>query len=513
MSHRSRGFARLFILFVAALVPAGRFGLAAQSPGDPVAVLRSADGLMAREHYEEAFKAYRSVRTADDPKLRIRAGAGAVQALLRVGMFSAAQLEGASIAMTDPQEAGAQAIDGDALWSSGLFPEADARYAAALALAPENARALHGRARSLASRQRPEEALADLRRAIATDRTDPLFQYTLGMVYEQLRRYPEAATALSAYAGTVGRNDADMAAAARSRADFLRSFGSRVPFQIVSGDQVYTVPFKTVDGHPIVQGRINGSPLDLVVDTGTEHAVISPEMARLADVASQVTLDTAGVGDFGVGIRRMQIGRIDKLEIGSLRVSNVTCLIASPSLSGMPAAETEAFSPLALGLSMAIDYGTRTLTLARRLPAATYDTTLELRLSRLPIVRGVINGSAPASFVLDTGSQATSLGRSLAAELPSDAGIRRVPAQVYGRGGWDSGAFLMPYVDLEFARGVGFYQTSMLVVRLDAPSWLLGFRVGGIIGDEFLSRYSVAIDLQKGEVGLRKRPMPRGTVW
>ena len=44
----------------------------------------------------------------------------------------------------------------------------------------------------------------------------------------------------------------------------------------------------------------------------------------------------------------------------------------------------------------------------------------------------------------------------------------------------------------------------MLVVRLDAPSWLLGFRVGGIIGDEFLSRYSMAIDLEKCEVGLQR---------
>ena len=504
MSHRSRGLAGLWMLFVAALLTAGRFALAAQSPLDPATVLRTADGLMAHERYHEAFEAYRTVRTAEDPNVRIRAGAGAVQALLRVGMFGAAQLEGASIVAADPQQAGAQAIHGDALWSSGLFAEADARYATALALAPGNARALHGRARSLASRQRQEDALVDLRHAIAADRTDPIFQYTLGTVYEQLRRYPEAAVAFNAYARMVGKNDAEMAAAARSRADFLRSFGSRVPFQIVGADQVYTMPFEVVDGHATVQAKINGSPLDLVVDTGTEHAVISPEMARLADVSPQATLDTAGVGDFGVGIRNMQIGRIDKLEIGTLRVNNVSCLIASPSLVGLPAAETEAFSPLALGLSMAIDYSTRTLTLARHLPAATYDTALELRLSRLPMVRGVLNGSAPATFVLDTGSQATSLGRNLAAELPSDPAVRRVPARVYGRGGWDSTAFLMPYVDLELAHGVGFHQASMLVVRLDAPSWLLGFRVGGIIGGEFLRQYSMAIDLEKGEVGLQR---------
>jgi Flp pilus assembly protein TadD len=493
------------MLSAVAVVVAGRLALAAQSPADPALTLRTADGLMAEERYHEAFDAYRSVRAADDPKIRIRAGAGAVQALLRVGMFGPAQLEGASIVAADPQQPGAQAIDGDALWSSGLFPEADARYAAALAIAPENARALHGRGRSLASRQRPEAALADLEHAIAADPTDPVFRYTLGMVYEQLRRYPEAATALTTYAGMVGKNDKEMARAARTRADFLRSFGSRVPFQIVSDAEVYTVPFTVVDGQATIQGRINGSPIDLVVDTGTEHSVISPEVARLANVSSLASLDTAGVGDFGVGIRGMQIGRIDKLEIGSLRVNNVPCLIASPSLQGLPAAETEAFSPLAVGLSMAIDYRTHTLTLARRLPAATYDATLPLRVARLPLVRGVVNGSAPASFVLDTGSQASSLGRSFAAELPNDPTVPRVPARVFGRGGWDSSAFLMPYLDLELASGVGFHQRSLLVVQLDAPGWLLGFRVGGIIGGEFLSQYSMAIDLQKGEVGLRAK--------
>jgi tetratricopeptide (TPR) repeat protein len=503
MLQHSRRLASLGLLAVVFLT--GRWVLAAQTNGGgSSATLQIADGLMAEQRYQEAFALYRGARQTDDTKIRVRAGAGAVRALLRVGMFAEAQHEGASIAAADPTNPEAQALSGDALWSSGLFLEAEDKYAVALALDPQDARALHGRGRSLASRQRPREALADILRATAAEPSDPIYQYSLGMVYEQLLRYEEAARTLATHADMLSKFDVEMAAAARTRATFLRSFGTRTPFELASGDQVYTVPFKIDQGRVMVKAKVNGTSIDMVVDTGSEHALLSPDVAHKAGVTAVAQLDTAGVGDFGFGIRGMQIGRIDKLEIGTMRVNNVSCLIASPSLKEMPTAETEAFSPLALGLSMAIDYSTRTLTMARRLPTRTYETTLPLRMARLPIVRGVINGVSPASFVLDTGSQATSLSRSISTQIETNPAVRRVPARVFGRGGWDRSAFLLPYIDLEFAKGVGFHQTSMIVLKLDAPSWLLGFQVGGIIGHEFLSQYSMAIDLERSQVGLQR---------
>src|SRR5205814_1562100 len=125
----------------------------------------------------------------------------------------------------------------------------------------------------------------------------------------------------------------------------------------------------------------------------------------------------------------------DLLTVGNLRIQNVPCLLASPSLKDMPWAETESFSPLALGLSMTIDYRHNTLTMAKRLPEQAYDTSLPLRMSRLAIVRGVINGNSPASFVVDTGTKITSLGRSVAAQLKRNPEARLVPVRVYGRVG------------------------------------------------------------------------------
>jgi hypothetical protein len=64
-------------------------------------------------------------------------------------------------------------------------------------------------------------------------------------------------------------------------------------------------------------------------------------------------------------------------------------------------------------------------------------------------------------------------------------------------------AFLMPFVDIELTRGVGLSRTSVVVLNLDAPSALLGFDVGGVIGGQFLSRYKVSVDLLKSEVRLQ----------
>ena len=49
----------------------------------------------------------------------------------------------------------------------------------------------------------------------------------------------------------------------------------------------------------------------------------------------------------------------------------------------------------------------------------------------------------------------------------------------------------------------------MVVLNLRAPSVLLGFRLGGIVGYKFLSRYRVAIDLDKSIVQLQIRASKR----
>jgi predicted aspartyl protease len=285
------------------------------------------------------------------------------------------------------------------------------------------------------------------------------------------------------------------------RVGFLRSFGDRQPFAIEQADQLHVVPFRLERGKAIVTGRVNGGRLiDFVVDTGTEETVISERFARQAGVVPLTYLPSAGVGQ--VGVRGLPAGRMDSLEIGTLKVENVTCLIKSPPITGLPTPDAESFSPLALGLSMIIDYQTKQLIIGRQVPDETFDVELPLWMHRLAMVSGTLNGQRLASFVLDTGGEVISISQAAALRLESEPSQRRIPLKVYGSSGWDQDAFLLPGVDLRFQQ-IRFSDIPVVVLNLRTPSVLLGFQVGGIVGHEFLSRYRVAIDLERSVVRLK----------
>jgi predicted aspartyl protease len=258
------------------------------------------------------------------------------------------------------------------------------------------------------------------------------------------------------------------------------------------------------EGRVLVTGRVNGGPaVEFAVDTGADQAVLTTEVASRNHVQPFAALQSAGIGDLGIGYRSLQIARMDDLEIGGLHVRNVPCLIKDPPLRVLPGREGEGFSPLVFGLSMTLDYEHHTLIMARQLPEEPAEFTLPLRIQRLAVVRGLVNNSSSASFVVDTGGEAMSLSRSVASQLTVDPDVRRVPVRVYGTSGWDTAAFLLPFVDIQFARGAELQQASVVVLNLDAPSALLGFNIGGIVGHQFLGRYKVAIDLPRHEMRLQ----------
>ena len=70
------------------------------------------------------------------------------------------------------------------------------------------------------------------------------------------------------------------------------------------------------------------------------------------------------------------------------------------------------------------------------------------------------------------------------------------------RPGWDPDAFLMPGVDLLFDT-IALPQLPGGGAEPRCPSALLGFEVGGIVGHKFLSKYRVAIDLERSVLRLK----------
>lgn len=460
--------------------------------------------LFEETRYREALEAFRKAIPAESKTVSAQARIGVVKSALRLGEFIEAQREANVLKQMEPRSAEVIAIHADALWSAGLFDEAHQEFNDALKLVPDLSRGRHGLARALASQNELEEALNEAQAALKMSPRDEEIHHTVGSIFERMRRYEQAAAAYGNYVNLLPNKDrSDKAAWSRSQIRFLRSFAEREPMAIdeTAENQIHTVDFRVVDEKVIVKAKVNGGrPQDFVLDTGSELTTISRQTASSATVRPITYTLSAGVGE--VGLRGLQLGRLDTLEIGTLKVSNVPALIKAPALRGIPKRETESFSPLGLGLSMTIDYATNKLSLGRHLPEEPAEFTLPMRHHRLSMVRGMLNDKRPTYFVVDTGGEVISISTATAEELDHDI-PRKIALRVYGTSGWDRDAFLMPGVNLKFNQ-INYNNFAVVVLNLQAPSVLLGFQVGGIVGHKFLSPYRVSLDLERSQLRMSK---------
>jgi Aspartyl protease len=466
--------------------------------------LRIGDLLFAEGRFSDSLDAYRNALKTAPPDATRRPRMGVIASALRVAEFGLARLEAEKLHQSDPKGPDATALYADALWSSGLFQEAESGYRDALAAAPELARGRHGVARSLAARSHLEEALGEAQAALRLSPRDLEIHHTVGTIFERMHKYEEAAAAFSNYVNLLPNKDrSEKADWSRAEIRFLRSFGQRTPFESEPGtdDKLYTVDFRLVNDKVVVRAKINDAAAqDFVVDTGSENTVITRTTAQRLGVTPVTYTLSAGVGR--VGLRGLQLARIDSLELGSLKLRNIPCLIKNPPLRDIPVKETEGLSPLALGYSMVIDYKTHKLTFGKHLPEEPKDFELPLRLHRLATVRGVVDTTHQANFVVDTGGEVISISQATATALAKPETGRRIALKVYGTSGWDPDAFLMPGVDLLFDT-ISYKNFPVVVLNLDAPSALLGFQLGGIVGHKFLSKYRVAIDMERSVLRLK----------
>lgn len=492
-------------LVAAAVLAALVSGVQGRAPGDDAALQFQIGTLLFEEtRYREALEAFRKAVGADSKSMALQARIGVVKSSLRLGEFLDAQKEAQTLKQQAPTDPEVLTVHADALWSAGLFDEAHEEFKDALALSPELSRGHHGLARALASQNKLDEALNEAQAALKLAPRDEEVHHTVGTIFERMRRYEQAAAAYGNYVNLLPNKDrSDKASWSRSQIRFLRSFGEREPIAMdeTAAGGLHTVDFRIVDEKVIVKAKVNGGRMqDFVLDTGSELTTISRQTASSGGVRPITYTLSAGVGE--VGLRGLQLGRLDTLEIGTLKLSNVPALIKAPALRGIPKRETESFSPLGLGLSMTIDYATHKLSLGRHLPDERAEFTLPMRHHRLSMVRGMINQTRPTYFVVDTGGEVISISTATADELDHDM-PRKIALRVYGTSGWDRDAFLMPGVNLKF-QDIAFNNFAVVVLNLRAPSVLLGFQVGGIVGHKFLSPYRVSLDLDRSELRMTK---------
>ncbi|MDP1569933.1 MAG: retroviral-like aspartic protease family protein [Vicinamibacterales bacterium] len=455
--------------------------------------------------YQEALEAYRKAAASGDTRVSLRARMGLVRSALRVAEFDEAHREATVMRDAAPRNPEAIALHADALWSAGLFDEAEAAFREALAIEPELSRGRHGLARSLASQRRLADALNEAQAALKLAPRDGEIHHTVGAIYEKMHRFDEAAGAYTNFMNLLPNRDrSDKALWSRAQIRFLDAFRGREPLALdeASRGKLHTIAFRLDGDKVVVQGKVNGGRArDFVLDTGSELTTISRETAEQARARPITYTLSAGVGE--VGLRGLMLTRMDTFEVGTLKVSNVPAMIKNPGLTGLPRAEIEAFSPLALGLSMTIDYASRQLIIGESLPEEAAGITLPMRLHRLAMVRGKVN-DRPGYFVVDTGGEVISISQTMADALEAQpVGGRKIGLRVYGTSGWDRDAFLLQGLNLRFS-DIAYDNFSVVVLNLRAPSVLLGFQVSGIVGHRFLSPYRVSLDLERSEVRMTK---------
>ena len=452
--------------------------------------------------YWEAIRAFEEAQEGATDEQRGRASAGMLRALLPVAEFTRAQIEAQVLMELAPADPAMMALVGDALWGGGLFDEAEQVYRDALALDPGSGAARHGLAKSLTTRQRYDEALDWVQSALDATPDLAAAYHTLGYIHRRMRRFGDAADAYERYIRLLPAwAETDKADWARAEVQFLRSFGDRPALELLAPGRLHTIPFRLDDEKVIVQGRVNGGDLvDFVMDTGAEQTVLSQRVAQQLGVRPISTTLSAGVGE--IGFRGLQAGRLESLEFGSLGIRNLPALIKSPPLGGLPTPEAEAFSPLAVGLSMIVDYARREIVIGEELPDEPFDVSMPLRQHRLAVVRGIVNDQIPRSFVVDTGGEVISISRGTANLLPP-LEVRQVPVNVYGTSGWDEQAYLRPGTSLAFDQLL-YPNYSVVVLNLHRPSALLGFHIGGTVGHHFLRDYRVVFDLGRSELRLTR---------
>jgi tetratricopeptide (TPR) repeat protein len=114
--------------------------------------LQLGDLLSSEGRFLDALDAYRNALKAAPADDARRPRIGVIMSALRVAEFDLARQEAEILNRTDPTNPQSMTLYADALWSSGLFQEAETLYEQALAASPTLARGHHGMAKALAAR-------------------------------------------------------------------------------------------------------------------------------------------------------------------------------------------------------------------------------------------------------------------------------------------------------------------------------------------------------------------------
>ncbi|MGA9366330.1 MAG: aspartyl protease family protein [Steroidobacteraceae bacterium] len=278
---------------------------------------------------------------------------------------------------------------------------------------------------------------------------------------------------------------------------------------IADGAASASVPFRLLNNHIYVQGRVNGrGPYTFIVDTGG-HTLLSPKVVAEAGLRATGKAPESGAGEKlsstgFVAVHTISIGAVEMHD----QVAFATA-IYSPDIEGIPVDGMVGFE-LFRRLIARIDYGRKVLTFTEPGHASIRNAGVAVPFvfyTHLPFVHGRID-EMPATFDIDTGSRSE-------LDVTSPAVARHHLRARYPKGeravtGWGVGGPSQSYV-------VRLHSVTLGTVTVNSPVADLSNAVGGSfsdpnydgnIGSGFLKQFVVTFDYGHQVMYLRRIQPP-----
>jgi Aspartyl protease len=290
----------------------------------------------------------------------------------------------------------------------------------------------------------------------------------------------------------------------------LESFKGLKPYKISAKEEVTRVPFINTDPLPLIQAKVNGKPVNLLIDTGAAELYLDPEIVKKAEVHRFG--ETTRKGYAGGQKAKTGQGRVNALTLGRTTVRNLPCQILntrkfSAAAQGKRVDGVLGTSLLSHFLST-LDYPKGELILRQKTKDQLRQFEEQSKTGQLTVLPfwmagdhflvtwGKVHHSPPLLFFVDTGLAGG--GFVCPPSTLKDAGIS-IPqgSEVEGVGGGGSikaVEFVVPFLSLG---GIEARQIqSYLGVFPSTLEYGEGFRIAGIVSHEFFRPYALTFDFQ-----------------
>lgn len=279
-------------------------------------------------------------------------------------------------------------------------------------------------------------------------------------------------------------------------------------FGFASGLRSESVPFRTVDGRPIVDVRLDGhGPYRFIFDTGASANLVSPEVARALGLRVTARGEESGTGEKSLPTGAATVGVV---ELGRLRLLAQPFLVLSmedmPPVFGAERVDGVIGQSVLTRVVTTVDYEFERLVFTERAAfrAPRVAAAVPFRAGGpLPEVAASLDGVA-GWFGLDTGARSSLL--LLSAFVEGHHLRERYEPRLEGITGWGLGGPIRSQLARARQFDLGPYRIERPLVRLSLQrsGMLATGSTAGLVGPDILGQFTLTFDYADTTVYLQK---------